>query len=466
MVLCYLFCITATNPFFSFYISSDTPPSSPGTTDKQGEAAYTIPSININGMGYEVEGEPSTTQMPPFSHESDLYNPNVKKPSPDEPENKVAITDLRQVPLEQHHGGARPRSSPPSQEHVEKEDEKVVTNAAPLAETWEGDDEISGSESIGRGPNSPKLQEPGSPSTQQAMRQSRWYNRRRVSNGGGRKVSLDDSLTQSLMASFDVPELGGHLDMDSTSCSVCSSEEASANSHRSSGPSPLATTTSGPSTALDNTQVLSPFPQVLPPPPKVFADDDDDDDATLASSTDSFTLEGCPPDLPSPDASSGDDAGGLSKTISPHSSPSPHLSSPLSDAPPISSNKNLNIHSLNSQSSSLSTQLSPTAISDPLPAPQSSSMGELPHYVHPFSSLDELRVAGYVQASSHTSSLRLKDSHPSHCESSQPRYTETIGLQLGVSKRSTSHSGSRGFPAGQKCYIRGRNQSRPSGPKS
>ncbi|XP_063608556.1 voltage-dependent T-type calcium channel subunit alpha-1G-like, partial [Penaeus indicus] len=444
----------------------NTPPSSPGTTDKQGEAAYTIPSININGMGYEVEGEPSTTQLPPFSHESDLYNPNVKKPSPDEPENKVAITDLRQVPLEQHHGGARPRSSPPSQEHLEKEDEKVATSAAPLAETWEGDDEISGSESISRGPNSPKLQEPGSPSTQQAMRQSRWYNRRRVSNGGGRKVSLDDSLTQSLMASFDVPELGGHLDMDSTSCSVCSSEEASANSHRSSGPSPLATTTSGPSTALDNTQVLSPFPQVLPPPPKVFADDDDDDDATLASSTDSFTLEGCPPDLPSPDASSGDDAGGLSKTISPHSSPSPHLSSPLSDAPPISSNKNLNIHSSNSQSSSLSTQLSPTAISDPLPAPQSSSMGELPHYVHPFSSLDELRVAGYVQASSHTSRLRLKDSHPSHCESSQPRYTETIGLQLGVSKRSTSHSGSRGFPAGQKCYIRGRNQSRPSGPKS
>ncbi|ROT76898.1 putative voltage- gated calcium channel [Penaeus vannamei] len=356
----------------------NTPPSSPGTTDKQGEAAYTIPSININGMGYEGEGEPSTPQLPPFSHESDLYNPNVKKPSPDEPENKVAITDLRQVPPEQHHGGARPRSSPPSQEHVEKEDEKVATSAAPLAETWEGDDEISGSESIGLGPNSPKLPEPGSPSTQQAMRQSRWYNCRRVSNGGGRKVSLDDSLTQSLMASFDVPELGGHLDMDSTSCSVCSSEEASANSHRSSGPSPLATTTSGPSTALDNTQVLSPFPQ----------------------------------------------------------------------------------------STSLSTQLSPTAISDPLPAPQSSSMGELPHYVHPFSSLDELRVAGYVQASSHASSLRLKNSHPPHSESSQPRYTETIGLQLGVSKRSTSHSGSRGFPAGQKCYIRGRNQSRPSGPKS
>ncbi|XP_042240385.1 voltage-dependent T-type calcium channel subunit alpha-1I-like isoform X5 [Homarus americanus] len=492
------------------------PPVTPGLPDiRVDNTSLNIPSININGQGFEVEGEAPTSQLPPFTHE-DLYNPNLKRPSPDEPVDKVSITDLRQKPPSPHSGGARPRSSTPTQPQVEKENYKRFKNEAPLAGSFEGDDDISGSDSLTQGPNSPLLQERGSPATQRALRQSRWCNRREFSSGGGRKVSLDDSLTQTLMASFDnVPELGGRLDMDSTSCSVCSSEEVSVASRLSSGPSPLATLTSGPSTAKDNTQVHSPLPQVAPPPPHVFADEDDD--ATLASSSDSFTLEGGPPEIPSLDSSPGSEGmSGLSATILPQSSsPSPLLSSPISESgnvlfktPPNTSNC-----SSSSTDSPHSSYTSPTPLSAPLSSQLCSSLNELANSAQPFSSLSELRAEVITDSSVQSPATKnrdiqrfqaetsqplppkRKDKHPypPRCEGTQlwpchfdgsqawvsqpdsnqlwpsrpepvqPRPSTTIGLQLGDPR---PQSRTNRLPAGQRCYIRGRNKSRHPGPES
>ncbi|KAK8397955.1 hypothetical protein O3P69_003692 [Scylla paramamosain] len=290
----------------------NTSPMTPGLPDIRVETSLNIPRININGMGLETEGEASKPPRPSFSHEEEVYNPNLKKPSPDEPINKVSITNLRHESPSPDSGGARPRCSKPvaPKEKEVVESSKKSINEAPLAESYEGEDDISGADSITPTPSSPMLQDPSSPLNRRAARRSQWSSRREVSEGGGWKVSFDDSLTQTLMASFEnVPELAGHVDMDSTSCSVCSSEDVSIASHLSSaGPSPIATSDSGPSTAQDNTQVYSPLPQVMPPPPLVFADnnnEEEEDDPTLASSSDSFTLEGGIPEVPSFDSSPG-----------------------------------------------------------------------------------------------------------------------------------------------------------------
>ncbi|XP_066974796.1 voltage-dependent T-type calcium channel subunit alpha-1G isoform X1 [Macrobrachium rosenbergii] len=475
---------------------NNTPPVSPGIPDVRVDASYTIPSINING--YEVEDEMSSSNLPSYPHDEDTYNPNLKRPSPDEPEDKVSITDLRQVPpsitLEESSSTSYSPTTEPDSGRI---NEVPVKREAPLAEAYYDDD--SNSDSISAGLESLEADEKHVPITQQAVRQSQWSSSRKISAGGGRKVSLDDSVTQSLMASFDnVPELGGRLDMDSTSCSVCSSEEVSATSRLSSGPSPLATSGSGPSTARDNTLVFSYMPHV--PPPLSFADKDDDD--TLASSSDSFTLEGGPPELPSPDISSGSEAmAALSATISPYSSspsPSPVLSSPMSEASALPSSTSVSqARSSGNGSGSFSPQPSPTTLSAPICSPVSSSMSELSHQVNPFSSLGELRVdfnspphsAHVMEAHSRdnqpfqpkyneqwhpwpernqfwtlkTGASRLRSPHP---ESVVPRsmgQPATIGLQLGVSRSQPKGSA---LPAGQRCFIRGRKRSRPPGPES
>ncbi|KAK3869262.1 hypothetical protein Pcinc_024358 [Petrolisthes cinctipes] len=472
-----------------------------------------IPRINING----VEGEGSAANLSSFSHEKDLYNPNLKRPSPDEPEDKVSITDLRQKVQNSSTGGARPRSSKADKPQVEKETNRKVKSEAPLAKSCEGEDDISGSESVTPGANSPLLQDQGSPATQRAARRSRWSGSREVSSGGGYKMSLDDSLTQTLMASFDnVPELGGRVDMDSTSCSVCSSEDVSNASCQSSGPSPVATTASGPSTTKDTTFIQSPMPEIPPPPPQVFADDDDDD-ATLASSSDSFTLEGGPPDVPSLDSSPGSEGmAALSACVSPHSSSSsPVLSSVAKESVDVP--VNTSVSSSKSPSSctyhSETSQQSPTSISAPISVPHSSSFTEMINSAKSFSSLCEYRTGGYgstlpqsleksekdrqhslakynqalprktenIQPSSMRSessqlySGRNMNSRQWHleCEGKQVwvsrgervqhRPTSTIGLQLGDPR---PQSRPARFPAGQKCYIHTHNSTRPSRPES
>ncbi|XP_045132838.1 voltage-dependent T-type calcium channel subunit alpha-1I-like isoform X9 [Portunus trituberculatus] len=488
-----------------------TSPITPGLPDIRVETSLNIPRININGKGLETEGEAPKSPQPSFSHEEDVYNSNLKKPSPDEPINKVSITNLRHEPPSHDSGGARPRCSKPvvSKEKVVTESRKKSASEAPLAESYEGEDDISGADSITPTPSSPMLQDPSSPLNRRAARRSQWSSRREVSEGGGWKVSFDDSLTQTLMASFEnVPELAGHVDMDSTSCSVCSSEDVSIASHLSSaGPSPIATSDSGPSTAQDNTQVYSPLPQVMPPPPLVFADnnEEEEDDPTLASSSDSFTLEGGIPEVPSFDSSPGSDGiSGLSATVSPHSScTSPALSSsnnePAVDL--VSHPPHLVKSSSNSTDHSLSSQPSPTTISAPLPA-QHSSFSELTHFTKPFSSLGELRkdvthqrpiqhwkAEGSKLLSSMTEEkqssplslgidrrqpfcFEISQPHHSHQDGSQmtsssaekckPFCAPTIGLQLGDSKPRSKAQKS----AGQRCYIRGRNKSRHSGTKS
>lgn len=478
---------------------------SPGTTglpDIRVETSLNIPRININGKGLEAEGEPPGSHRPPFSHEDDIYSPNLKRPSPDEPENKVSIADLKHQPPSPDSGGARPRCSKSVVTEEEKEKSKKGKSEAPLAKSIEGEDDLSGGDSITPTPNSPLLQDQGSPLTQRAARHSQWSRQRDLSEGGGWKVSFDDSLTQTLMASFEhVPELTGHVDMDSTSCSVCSSEDVSIASHLSSaGPSPVATSGSGPSTARDNTQVYSPLPQVLPPPPHVFADNnDEDDDPTLASSSDSFTLEGGIPEVPSLDSSPGSEGmSGLSATVSPHSSgTSPPLSSSNNGiaADEASHPSHLLKSSSNSTDHSQSSQPSPTTLSAPLPA-QHSSADELAHSAKPFTSLGELRKESLTHQrpiqhwkaessqlmSSRTEkqvglgrgprwpfSFEISQPHHSQHEGSQassdkskPYMPPTIGLQLGDSKpRSKAQKSS-----GQRCYIRGRNKSRHSGTKS
>lgn len=431
-----------------------------------------------------------------------MYNPNLKRPSPDEPVDKISITDLKQQPPSPDSGGARPRCSKPALSEEEQKSSKKCANEAPLAKSIEGEDDLSGGDSITPTQVSPILQD-SSPLTRRAARHTQWSSRRDVSEGGGWKVSFDDSLTQTLMASFEhVPELAGHVDMDSTSCSVCSSEDVSIASHLSSaGPSPVATSGSGPSTAQDNTQVYSPLPQVVPPPPPVFADNnDEDDDPTLASSSDSFTLEGGIPEVPSLDSSPGSEGmSGLSATVSPHSSTtSPPLSSSNNGASVdiVSHPRHLLKSSSNSTEHSQSSQPSPTTLSAPLPA-QHSSVGELADSAKSFSSLGELRkenlthqrpIQHWRAEGSQLLSSRMEEKQldlgrgprwPFSFEISQPHHSQqdgshassdkgkpftpqTIGLQLGDSKpRSKAQKSS-----GQRCYIRGRNRSRHSGPKS
>nr|XP_045595061.1 uncharacterized protein LOC123756104 [Procambarus clarkii] len=486
-------------------------PLTPVLPDIRVETSLNIPRININGRGYEVESEASASHLPPFTHEEDLYNPNLKHPSPDEPVDKVSITDLRQKRPSPNCGRAQTTSSTPTQQHEATENSQKVQNEAPLAGSFEGDDDLSGTDSLIPGPNSPLLQERDNPSTQQAVRQSPWCNRREFSSGGGRKVSLDDSLTQTLMASFDnVPELGGRLDMDSTSCSVCSSEEMSVASRLSSGPSPQATITSGPSTAKDNTQILSPHPQAVSTSQVFAAADDDDDDATLASSSDSFTLEGGPPEVLSLDSSPGSDGiSGPSATIIPHSSsPSPILSSPVSEPANVSFKHPLNPSNCSSDSTdSPSSSYASPILSAPIAFQGASSLSELANSVQPFSSLCELRTEAFTHSSTQSPATQCRDIQhyqaennqplspkpnfkqpgpksegsqfwpsqpwllqpegnelwPSRPEQHQSQPSSTIGLQLGDNR---PQSKAYKLHAGQRCYIRSRNKTRYSGPES
>ena len=149
------------------------------------------------------------------------------------------------------------------------------------------------------GDNNLKRKDSISPAASRAQRHLKWCNRRK-SASSGRKISFDDSITQSLMASFDnVPELSGHVDMDSTSCSVCSSEDVSSASRSFTGPPHIRS----PASFSDPTQLTAPQPMPLIAKSPMIHLADDDEDATLGSSSDSFTLDGCPPELPSPDSS-------------------------------------------------------------------------------------------------------------------------------------------------------------------
>lgn len=495
---------------FLMLLFSSASPATPALPDIRVETSLNIPRININGKGLEAEGEMPNPHMQSFPHEEVMYNPNLKRPSPDEPNNKVSITNLKHQPSSPDSGGARPRCSKPAAPKAEQEISKKCTSEAPLAKGFDGEDDISGADSITPTPSSPLLQEQTSPFNRRAARHSQWSSRREVSDGGGWKVSFDDSLTQTLMASFEnVPELAGHVDMDSTSCSVCSSEDVSIASHLSSaGPSPVATSDSGPSTAQDNTQVYSPLPQVMPPPPHVFADsnEEEEDDPTLASSSDSFTLEGGIPEVPSLDSSPGSEGmSGLSATISPHSSCTSSALSSSNNEPAVDLVKHpphLVKSSSNSTDHSQSSQPSPTTLSAPLPA-QHSSVSELTSFTKPFSSLGELgkedltrqrpiqhwKAEGSKLLSSMTEekqssplSLGVGRRQPFCFEISQPHHSQqdgsqitsscsekckpyrapTIGLQLGDSKPRSKVQKS----AGQRCYIRGRNRSRHSGTKS
>lgn len=142
--------------------------------------------------------------------------------------------------------------------------------------------------------NSPSVENenPGrsSPLTQRAFKQLRWCSTSKKSSGsfiGRRKLSREDSMMTTLMTSLDqVPELGGHLDMDSTSCSLCSSGDDDPPSLPR-GQSPSLFPRAPPTT---NTPSDS---DAAPPNPSspVLVQNDDDDDDTLGSNSD-YTIEG------------------------------------------------------------------------------------------------------------------------------------------------------------------------------
>ena len=139
-----------------------------------------------------------------------------------------------------------------------------------------------------------------SPITQRALKQLRWCssNRRPTAAYMHRtKLSREDSMMTTLMTSLDqVPELGGHLDMDSTSCSLCSSgEDDPPSMPRGHSPSFF------PRTALYSDSPSE--SEVTHNQPVNFISKNDGDDDTLGSNSD-YTIEGDLDDqddfLPSP----------------------------------------------------------------------------------------------------------------------------------------------------------------------
>lgn len=130
-----------------------------------------------------------------------------------------------------------------------------------------------------------------SPLSQRAFKQLRWCSTSKKSSGSfisRRKLSREDSMMATLMTSLDqVPELGGHLDMDSTSCSLCSSGDDDPPSlPRGQSPSLFPRVRHSSNTPSDS--------EAVPPKPAspVFpVQNKEDDDDTLGSNSD-YTIEG------------------------------------------------------------------------------------------------------------------------------------------------------------------------------
>ena len=126
-----------------------------------------------------------------------------------------------------------------------------------------------------------------SPLTQRALKQLRWCSTSKKTSGSylnRKKLSREDSMMTTLMSSLDqVPELGGHLDMDSTSCSLCSSgDDDPPSMPRGQSPSSFPMPP-----IFSNTNSFSDI--VLKP--RSLSQENDRDDDTLGSNSD-YTIEG------------------------------------------------------------------------------------------------------------------------------------------------------------------------------
>lgn len=151
---------------------------------------------------------------------------------------------------------------------------------------------------------------PASPRNLQRQRQMNWHRRRKSSNGSY-KASIDDSISQSLMTSFDI---SGRADVDSTSCSVCSSDEVS-NLTSSAGNGAQNNGLGGAGGGVSPRNIIkgiSNLPRQCP-----LEDPLDESEATLASSNDSFTIESVPPDISGDSSSLSEAAANLPPPPSP-----------------------------------------------------------------------------------------------------------------------------------------------------
>ncbi|XP_047738832.1 voltage-dependent T-type calcium channel subunit alpha-1G [Hyalella azteca] len=335
-----------------------------------------VPSININGCN----GDPTSKDAKEFpSHLKSTHNdPNLKKPSPEDPEHKISITDLRTSlrsskppPPGENVRVASPTSSPANSSprsmspivlssiatatvsfiNSPRSERKVppsplvaaasvsppsspslslsqisprsTTVLGPITRFTFGDSSSGTSidaQTTGYSPESPRPptdRKPSSPSkqrdspspskidnqskagemsrgnasplSQRAFKQLRWCTSSRKSAGAfivKRKISREDSMVATLMTSLDkVPELGGHLDMDSTSCSLCSSGDDDLPSlPRGQSPSLFPRATPSSNTPSDSDAA----PKKAPTNIQIHRDDDDD---TLGSNSD-YTIEG------------------------------------------------------------------------------------------------------------------------------------------------------------------------------
>ncbi|KAF2363799.1 Ion transport domain [Trinorchestia longiramus] len=336
-----------------------------------------VPSININGCNEDTPSKDAKEF--PSNLKSTIYNPNLKKPSPEDPEHKISITDLRTalgsskpsvseenptcVPSTiSSPSNSSPRSmspvvsssiatatvafinSPRSERKVSRSplaatnsisppsspslslsqiSPRSTTVVGPITRFTFGDSSSITSidaQTTGYSPESPRPpteRKPSSPSknrdspspskidnqskagemnkgkasplSQRAFKQLRWCTSSRKSAGvfiAKRKISREDSMMANLMTSLDqVPELSGHLDMDSTSCSLCSSCDDDLPSLPR-GQSPSHFPRAGPSSNTPSDSDA--LPNAAPTNIQIHNDEDDD---TLGSNSD-YTIEG------------------------------------------------------------------------------------------------------------------------------------------------------------------------------
>lgn len=337
-----------------------------------------VPSININRCNRDKSKKDAKDF--PASLKSANYDPNLKRPSPDDPEHKISITDLRtslvspkpSVSGDPSVNISSPTSSPANSSprsmspvvlssistatvsfiNNPKTDKKVpmsplaaaislsppsspslsLSQISPRSTTVKGPitrftfgDSSSGTSIDAQTACSPESPRPptvrkqsspkqrrdspspskidnqtkagekskcpgrSSPLSQRAFKQLKWCTTSRKSAGAfiaKRKISREDSMMATLMTSLDqVPELSGHLDMDSTSCSLCSScDDDPPSLPRGQSPSVFPRSTPASNTPSDSEALPKECAAKIP----VHNDDDDD---TLGSNSD-YTIEG------------------------------------------------------------------------------------------------------------------------------------------------------------------------------
>ncbi|KAB7502516.1 Voltage-dependent T-type calcium channel subunit alpha-1I [Armadillidium nasatum] len=258
---------------------------------RKDDVSLVIPSININDRDLRRRDSVQIAIIP-----KERRSPLIQRAQSMSRDDRLPPFPRYRVEVRQRASTSSERktSSPLPSEKIEPKDEKENLSRKSNAPTPSKPLSRDGSAKrvtidASAKTNDANSSSPGVSPRGQRQRQLNWH-RRRKSSSGSYKVSMDDSISQSLMASF---EISGRVDVDSTSCSVCSSEDVS-NITSSLGNSPRNCYCPSPRVLARYNASEASLSDSLPHCPEVPLDEEE---ATLASSNDSFATDTVPPEF-------------------------------------------------------------------------------------------------------------------------------------------------------------------------